>query len=191
MDSVERRRLCVDNIKVMALRTVERALDQHLLAAIGMTSRRQTKLERRAQAPFLIAAGAVRGATALAATLLAIIGQFLLAGWTLIKGVSGKFNTRRGSRVSVVPRTNAAFPRTELRPQRLADAIGQKAVLHRLQIAIDAAQKRGEPLGHILFDGPPGLGKTTFALCIAHDLGVGIQIANGAALATTKDLIPY
>ena len=51
--------------------------------------------------------------------------------------------------------------------------------------------KRGEPLGHILLDGPPGLGKTTFATCIPHELGVSVQIASGAALAAPKDLLPY
>ncbi|MCA9132847.1 MAG: Holliday junction branch migration DNA helicase RuvB, partial [Planctomycetales bacterium] len=49
-----------------------------------------------------------------------------------------------------------------LRPQRIADMVGQKDVIAVLRIAIHAASKRAEPLGHILFDGPPGLGKTTF-----------------------------
>src|SRR5687768_9760744 len=79
----------------------------------------------------------------------------------------------------------------ELRPQRLRDMVGQREVFARLEIAVDAAQKRGEPLGHILFDGPPGLGKTTFATCIPRELGVGFQIASGAALSAPKDLIPY
>jgi Holliday junction DNA helicase RuvB len=79
----------------------------------------------------------------------------------------------------------------DLRPQRMRDMVGQREVYARLEIAVDAAGKRGEPLGHILFDGPPGLGKTTFATCIPRDLGVGIQIASGAALAAPKDLLPY
>src|SRR5580693_6229005 len=78
-----------------------------------------------------------------------------------------------------------------LRPQRMEDMVGQREVYARLEIAVDAAQKRGEPLGHILFDGPPGLGKTTFATCIPRDLGVPFQIASGAAMAAPKDLIPY
>jgi holliday junction DNA helicase RuvB len=79
----------------------------------------------------------------------------------------------------------------DLRPQRMQDMVGQREVYARLEIAVDAASKRGEPLGHILFDGPPGLGKTTFAMCIPRDLGVGFQLASGAALAAPKDVIPY
>jgi Holliday junction DNA helicase RuvB len=79
----------------------------------------------------------------------------------------------------------------ELRPQRMREMVGQRQVYARLEIAVDAAAKRGEPLGHILFDGPPGLGKTTFATCIPRDLGVSFQIASGATLAAPKDLIPY
>jgi Holliday junction DNA helicase RuvB len=78
-----------------------------------------------------------------------------------------------------------------LRPQRMSDMVGQREVFERLQIAVDAARKRSEPLGHILFDGPPGLGKTTFATCIPRDLGVPFQIASGATLKAPKDLIPY
>jgi Holliday junction DNA helicase RuvB len=79
----------------------------------------------------------------------------------------------------------------DLRPQHLREMVGQREVFARLEIAVDAAKKRGSTLGHILFDGPPGLGKTTFATCIPRDLGVGLQIASGAALAAPKDLIPY
>ena len=63
----------------------------------------------------------------------------------------------------------------DLRPQRMDDMVGQREVYARLDIAVDAAVKRGEPLGHILFDGPPGLGKTTFATCIPRDLGVSCR----------------
>ena len=91
--------------------------------------------------------------------------------------------------------TAAANPPDEddrlLRPQRMKDMVGQREVAERLWIAVDAAQKRSEPLGHILFDGPPGLGKTTFATCIPKELGVPLQIASGAALMAPKDLVPY
>jgi holliday junction DNA helicase RuvB len=78
-----------------------------------------------------------------------------------------------------------------LRPQHLREMIGQRDVFARLEIAVDSARKRGDTLGHILFDGPPGLGKTTFATCIPRDLGVSCQIASGAVLQAPKDLIPY
>lgn len=89
------------------------------------------------------------------------------------------------------PNTPLADEDRDLRPQRMQDMIGQRQVYARLEIAVDAASKRGEPLGHILFDGPPGLGKTTFATCIPRDLGVNFQIASGATLKAPKDLIPY
>ena len=80
---------------------------------------------------------------------------------------------------------------TALRPKRMEDMVGQRKVYERLMIAVEAAQIRKEPLGHILLDGPPGLGKTTFATCIPRALDVPLQIASGAALAAPKDLLPY
>ena len=79
----------------------------------------------------------------------------------------------------------------DLRPQRMEDMVGQRDVYARLRIAVDAAMKRDEPLGHILFDGPPGLGKTTFAMCIPRELDVNVQLTSGAALNAPKDLVPY
>ncbi len=90
--------------------------------------------------------------------------------------------------------TAAAVPEDEdrqLRPQRMRDMVGQREVAARLEIALNASKKLGETLGHILFDGPPGLGKTTFATVIPRELGVPIQIASGAALLAPRDLMPY
>jgi Holliday junction DNA helicase RuvB len=79
----------------------------------------------------------------------------------------------------------------DLRPQRMSEMVGQRDVQERLQIVVDAARKRDEPLGHVLLDGPPGLGKTTFALCIPKELGVSVQLASGPALKAPKDVVPY
>ncbi len=79
----------------------------------------------------------------------------------------------------------------ELRPQLLADVVGQHKVVERLQIMLDATRKRSEPLGHLLLDGPPGLGKTTFATVLPRELGVECQITSGPVLKAPKDLLPY
>jgi Holliday junction DNA helicase RuvB len=79
----------------------------------------------------------------------------------------------------------------DLRPQRMSEMVGQREVYERLKIVVDAARKRNEPLSHVLFDGPPGLGKTTFALCIPREMGVGVQLASGPAIKAPKDMVPY
>src|SRR6266853_1789762 len=78
-----------------------------------------------------------------------------------------------------------------LRPRWLREVIGQQAVSRRLAIAVNAAKKLKEPLSHILFDGPPGLGKTTFANVLPHELGTSIQMTSGPALTNPKDMMPY
>lgn len=78
----------------------------------------------------------------------------------------------------------------QLRPRRLSEIIGQKEVIQRIEIAIQAAKQRKEPLGHVLFDGPPGLGKTTFATCIPAEMGVPIEFLSGPGLTKPKDVIP-
>ena len=76
-----------------------------------------------------------------------------------------------------------------LRPQRLAEFIGQPKVKDSLRIYIDAAQRRKEPLDHVLFFGPPGLGKTTLAELIAREMGVNIRTTAGPALEKPGDLV--
>lgn len=78
-----------------------------------------------------------------------------------------------------------------LRPKRIDEMIGQREVMEVLKIAIDAANKREDPLGHILLDGPPGLGKTTFAVCIPQELGVHVEMASGPSLKAPKEILPY
>ena len=75
-----------------------------------------------------------------------------------------------------------------IRPSRLDDFIGQHALKESLKIFIEASKKRGEPLDHILFSGPPGLGKTTLAHIIAHELGSNIKSTSGPVLEKPGDL---
>ena len=75
-----------------------------------------------------------------------------------------------------------------LRPQTLDDYIGQQDVKDNLKIFIEAAKLRNEPLDHVLFYGPPGLGKTTLAGIIANELGVDIKITSGPAIGRAGDL---
>ncbi len=76
-----------------------------------------------------------------------------------------------------------------LRPSRLDEFVGQANVKESLQIAIDAARQRNEPLDHTLFFGPPGLGKTTLALLMAREMGVNIRTTSGPVLEKPGDLV--
>ena len=76
-----------------------------------------------------------------------------------------------------------------LRPRTFKDCIGQRDVVEALGIAIQASKERGEPLDHVLFYGPPGLGKTTFARIIANELGVQFKGTSGPALERGGDLV--
>lgn len=89
------------------------------------------------------------------------------------------------------PESNPAEEREfdrALRPSRLADFVGQARVRDNLGIAIQAARARDEPLDHLLFCGPPGLGKTTLAFLIATEMGSEIVVSSGPALASPKEL---
>jgi Holliday junction DNA helicase RuvB len=76
-----------------------------------------------------------------------------------------------------------------LRPRSFDEYVGQTNVVENLKISIDAARKRDEPLEHVLFYGPPGLGKTTLAALIARDLGRAIRPTSGPTLEKPKDLV--
>lgn len=75
-----------------------------------------------------------------------------------------------------------------LRPQRLADYIGQEKAKQNLKVYIEAAKQRQEPLDHVLFYGPPGLGKTTLAGIIANEMGVHIKITSGPAIGKPGEM---
>lgn len=75
-----------------------------------------------------------------------------------------------------------------LRPQKLDEYIGQEASKEKLKVYIDAAKARGESLDHVLFYGPPGLGKTTFAGVIANEMGVNIKVTSGPAIEKPGDM---
>jgi len=75
-----------------------------------------------------------------------------------------------------------------LRPQRLSEFIGQQQARANLNVFIEAARQRKEPLDHVLFVGPPGLGKTTLAQIVARELGVGFRATSGPVIAKAGDL---
>jgi len=95
--------------------------------------------------------------------------------------------------MSVAPRLISSEKRGEdidvsLRPKSLNEFIGQQAARENLKIFIEAAKGRGEALDHVLFVGPPGLGKTTLAQIMAHELGVNFRSTSGPVIAKAGDL---
>ncbi|MCA9042437.1 MAG: Holliday junction branch migration DNA helicase RuvB, partial [Planctomycetaceae bacterium] len=99
----------------------------------------------------------------------------------------------RGSRSMSEPDFQSDSQRfdDDLRPQYLKDVVGQRKVVERIQIMLDASRRREELLGHLLLDGPPGLGKTTLATVIPRELGTELQITSGPSLSAPKDLLPF
>jgi Holliday junction DNA helicase RuvB len=90
--------------------------------------------------------------------------------------------------VSPKNRAEEAGLDVSLRPQSLDEYIGQERVKANLRILIEAATARGEALDHVLIYGPPGLGKTTLAHVVAHEMGVGIKVTAGPAIERAGDL---
>ena len=102
--------------------------------------------------------------------------------------------SRRGARPAARRRSAAETLEDELygaslRPRSFDEYVGQERVVENLRIAIDAAKRRGEPLEHVLFYGPPGLGKTTLAGLIARELGANFRPTSGPTLEKPKDLV--
>ncbi len=85
------------------------------------------------------------------------------------------------------PRPEDHFDRA-LRPERLSEMIGQTQIKENLRILIEAAKLRSESLDHVLFYGPPGLGKTTLAHILANEMGVNIKVTSGPAIERAGDL---
>jgi Holliday junction DNA helicase RuvB len=78
-----------------------------------------------------------------------------------------------------------------IRPTRFNEIIGQDDVLNRLRVSVEGCLKSSTVMPHVLIDGPPGLGKTTIASAIAHELDVNLHISNAANLRSVKNVIPY
>lgn len=81
-----------------------------------------------------------------------------------------------------------AAEEVNLRPRRLAEFVGQAQLKEHLEIMLEAARRRGQPCDHLLFAGPPGLGKTSLAGIVANEMGAGLRVTSGPALVRAGDL---
>ncbi|MCK4414254.1 MAG: Holliday junction branch migration DNA helicase RuvB [Candidatus Eisenbacteria sp.] len=97
--------------------------------------------------------------------------------------------TREGEALDPHLQTGEPIPDRSLRPRNLAEFIGQEDLKQNLSILIRAARKRGDPLEHLLFYGPPGLGKTTLAHLLSAEMGVPMIGTSGPALERASDLV--
>jgi len=97
-------------------------------------------------------------------------------------------NKENEERIVTVDRRDEDLAFSGLRPTKLLKFIGQEKLKENLRIHMDAAKKRNEPLEHILFYGPPGLGKTTLANIISNEMGVSIKVTSGPAIERPGDL---
>jgi holliday junction DNA helicase RuvB len=102
-------------------------------------------------------------------------------------GIINRMTDAQNRLVNPQPRADEPID-PALRPLRLADYIGQDQIKENLSILIAAARQRGDPLEHVLFYGPPGLGKTTLAHILANEMGVNIKTSAGPAIERAGDL---
>jgi holliday junction DNA helicase RuvB len=117
-----------------------------------------------------------------------VLENFSVPGFSNLKeGIILPMSDQPNRLVNPEPRPDDRVDQA-LRPRKLSELIGQDQVKENLSILIDAARHRKEPLDHVLFYGPPGLGKTTLAHVLANEMGVNIKITAGPAIERAGDL---
>jgi Holliday junction DNA helicase RuvB len=107
---------------------------------------------------------------------------------SVAKGAYDRFAMTLPRRLITPERREDDTLEASIRPQKLADFVGQEQARANLKVFIDSARVRGEALDHVLFVGPPGLGKTTLAQIVARELGVGFRSTSGPVIAKAGDL---